>query len=105
MHNRALRAQVLDWEARLRKRDLFVGEPGIAAFYDARLPSDVRDRPSLLAWCAARANDRALTMTAADIASREPTEITPERYPATSRSRDNRCRCATNSSPRRTTTA
>ena len=82
MHNRALRKQVLDWEARLRKRDLFVGEPGIAAFYDARLPSDVRDRPSLLAWCATRANDRALTMTAADVASREPTEITPERYPS-----------------------
>ena len=80
--NRALRAQVLDWEARLRKRDLFVGEPGITAFYDARLPPDVRDRPSLLAWCATRANDRALTMTAADVASREPAEITPERYPS-----------------------
>jgi ATP-dependent RNA helicase HrpA len=79
--NRALRAQVLDWEARLRKRDLFVGEPGIAAFYDARLPADVRDRPSLLAWCAARANDSELTMTAADVASRDPVEITPERYP------------------------
>ena len=80
--NRALRSQVLDWEARLRKRDLFVGEPGIAAFYDARLPADVRDRPSLLAWCATRANDRALTMSAADIASRDPAEITPERYPS-----------------------
>jgi ATP-dependent helicase HrpA len=78
--NRALRAQVLDWEARLRKRDLFVGEPGIASFYDARLPADVRDRPSLLAWCAASANDRALTMAAADVASRDPAEITPERY-------------------------
>ena len=82
VHNHAACAQVLDWEARLRKRDLFVGEPGIAAFYDARLPSDVRDRPSLLAWCATRANDHALTMTAADVASREPTEITPERYPS-----------------------
>jgi ATP-dependent helicase HrpA len=80
--NRALRAQVLDWEARLRKRDLFVGEPGIAAFYEARLPADARDRPSLLAWCAKRANDRALTMTAADVASREPAEITPEVYPS-----------------------
>jgi ATP-dependent helicase HrpA len=79
--NRALRGQVLDWEARLRKRDLFVGEPGIAAFYDSRLPPDVRDRPSLLVWCATSANDRALTMTAADVASRDPAEITPERYP------------------------
>ncbi len=80
--NRALRAQVLDWEARLRKRDLFVGEPGIAAFYDARLPADVHDRATLLAWCATGANDRALTMTAADVASRDPAEITAERYPS-----------------------
>jgi len=80
--NRALRMQVLDWEARLRKRDLFIGEPGIAAFYDARLPADVRDRPTLLAWCATLANDRALTMTAADVSSRDPAEITPERYPS-----------------------
>ena len=82
VHNRALRAQVLDWEARLRKRDLFVGEPGITAFYEARLPADVRDRSSLLAWCAATANDRALRMTAADVASRDPAELTPERYPS-----------------------
>ena len=39
-HNRKLRSEVLDWEARLRKRDLFVGEPGVAAFYDARLPRE-----------------------------------------------------------------
>ncbi len=73
---------VLDWEARLRKRDLFVGEAGIAEFYDARLPADVHDRPSLLAWCARSANDRALTMTPADVASRDPAEITAERYPS-----------------------
>src|SRR4029079_15442541 len=81
-HNRALRMQVLDWEARLRKRDLFTGEPGIAAFYDARLPADLRERPTPLAGVASRANDRALTMTAADVSSRDPAEITPERYPS-----------------------
>jgi ATP-dependent helicase HrpA len=79
--NRALRARVMDAEARLRKRDLFIGEPGIAAFYDARLPPEVHDRPSLLAWCATRANDRALAMTDADISSRAPHELTAERYP------------------------
>ena len=81
-HNRERCAGVLDMEARLRKRDLFVGEPGIVAFYDARLPAHVRDRPSVLAWCAEPANDRALHMTAADVSSREPGELTAERFPS-----------------------
>ena len=46
-HNRAVRRAVLEAEARLRKRDLFVGEAGIAAFYDERLPAGVHDRASL----------------------------------------------------------
>ena len=80
-HNRKLRAEVLDWEARLRKRDLFVGEPGVAAFYDARLPAGVHDRATLATWCATAQNDRALRMTAGDVASRDPGELTAERYP------------------------
>ena len=43
-HNRAVRRSVLEAEARLRKRDLFVGEAGVAAFYDERLPA-ARARP------------------------------------------------------------
>ena len=78
--NRALRRSVLDWEARLRKRDLFVGETGVAAFYDERLPPEVRDRASLAAWCAA-GNAATLQMTAGDIASRDLAELPAERYP------------------------
>ena len=31
-HNRKLRATLFDWEARLRSRDLFIGERGLAGF-------------------------------------------------------------------------
>jgi len=79
--NRALRAELLDWEARLRKRDLFAGERAVAAFYEARLPAEVRDRHSLLAWCRDAANERALTMTAADVASRDPGTLPADDYP------------------------
>jgi ATP-dependent helicase HrpA len=79
--NRELCAQVLDAEARLRKRDLFVGEPGVAAFYEARLPPGIHDRATLAAWCALPSNDRTLRMTAADVASRDPIELTQERFP------------------------
>jgi ATP-dependent helicase HrpA len=79
--NRKLRAEVLDWEARLRKRDLFVGEPGIAAFYDARLPAGIHDRATLATWCAVTANDRTLRMTPGEMASRDPAELTEERFP------------------------
>jgi len=80
-HNRQLRAEVLDWEARLRKRDLFVGEPGLAVFYDARLPAGIHDRATLAVWCATPANDRMLRMAPVDIASRDPVELTAERFP------------------------
>ena len=78
--NRALKRSVLDWEARLRKRDLYVGETGIAAFYEERLPPEVHDRASLAAWCA-EGNMALLQMTARDIASRDLAELPSERYP------------------------
>ena len=80
-HNQRARERVLDTEARLRRRDLFIGEPAIAAFYDARLPFEVRDRSSLLRWCATTENGAGLVMSEADIASRELPELPPDRYP------------------------
>ncbi len=81
--NRRLCRKVLGWEARLRKRDLFVGERGLVAFYDARLPADVYDRTSLLAWCGASENDARLRMTPADAATRDLAELPGELYPGT----------------------
>jgi ATP-dependent helicase HrpA len=79
-HNRALKQRVLEWEARLRKRDLFVGETGFANFYDARLPPAAHDRASLVEWCAA-GHDAVLQMDIADVASRNPGEADSTAYP------------------------
>ena len=78
--NRALRRSVLEWEARLRKRDLYIGEAGVAAFYDERLPPEVHDRTSLAAWCAA-GHAATLRMKTGDIASRDLAELPAARYP------------------------
>ncbi len=73
-HNRAVRRSVLEAEARLRKRDLFVGEAGIAAFYDDRLPPEVHDRTSLVRWCAA-GHGSELHLTLGDVATRDPGDL------------------------------
>jgi hypothetical protein len=72
--NRQLRRTVLDAEARLRKRDLYVGEAGVAAFYDERLPPTVHDRASLAPYCAANGGAQ-LKMALADIASHDPGDL------------------------------
>ena len=74
VHNRAVRGTVLEAEARLRKRDLFVGEGGLAAFYDERLPPFVHDRTSLARWVA-QGHGRELHMTVGDVASRDPGDL------------------------------
>ena len=105
-HNRKLRAEVLDWEARLRKRDLFIGEPGVAAFYDARLPAGIHDRATLATWCATTAE----RPHAADDGRRRREPRSRPSSPTSasrtsSRSRGRSCRCAIASSPARSTTA
>jgi ATP-dependent helicase HrpA len=73
-HNRAVRRSVLEAEARLRKRDLFVGEAGIASLYDDRLPATVHDRASLVRWCAA-GHGGELHLTLGDVATRDPEDL------------------------------
>jgi ATP-dependent helicase HrpA len=81
-HNRAVIRAVLDAEARLRKRDLFVGEGGVASFYDDRLPPHVQDRTSLTRWLATSASaGSALRMTPGDAATRDPGELAAQGYP------------------------
>jgi ATP-dependent helicase HrpA len=76
-HNRAVRRAVLDAEARLRKRDLFVGEGGVAAFYEERLPAGVHDRASLTA----AGPGRELRMALHDVAARDPGDLAKLGYP------------------------
>jgi ATP-dependent helicase HrpA len=80
-HNRAVRRSVLEAEARLRKRDLFVGEGGVAAFYDERLPKGVHDRASLARFAAAGHQQGQLRMTVRDLASRDPGDLAAQGYP------------------------
>ncbi|MCW8875091.1 MAG: ATP-dependent RNA helicase HrpA, partial [Gammaproteobacteria bacterium] len=49
-HNRALVAEVLELEARARRRDLLVSEDELYAFYDARLPADIHDKVAFERW-------------------------------------------------------
>jgi ATP-dependent helicase HrpA len=79
--NRARRRAVLDAEARLRKRDLFIGEAGVAAFYDERLPATVHDRASLGVYCAAQ-GDAELTMAPTDLASRDAGDLAALGHPS-----------------------
>ena len=105
-HNRAVRRSVLEAEARLRKRDLFVGEAGVAAFYDERLPPDVHDRASLASWSRPRVTTRELCMTVGDVAARDPGELAAQGYRERARrSRVSACRCTTSSSPAHERTA
>ncbi|HSC14794.1 MAG TPA: ATP-dependent RNA helicase HrpA, partial [Gammaproteobacteria bacterium] len=75
-HNRAVRRMVLEAEARVRKRDLFVGEGGVAAFYEERLPAGVHDRASLVA----AGRGRELFMTLRDVATRDPGDLAANGY-------------------------
>src|SRR5690606_8371055 len=81
-HNRRVRDELLEWEARRRTRDLFVGAPGVARFYAERLPPDVRDRASLERWCRSGEHAARLFMRATDIATRDPAELPEQDYPA-----------------------
>jgi ATP-dependent helicase HrpA len=78
-HNRAVLHAVLDAEARLRKRDLFVGEAGVAAFYDERLPPHVHDRASL-ASSSADGHGAELELKLSDVAARDPGDLVAAGY-------------------------
>ena len=65
--NLALIARIKAAEERVRRRDLLVADDALAAFYVARIPSDIATRRQLLAWLAcASANDALLHMNEGD---------------------------------------
>ncbi|HET9471926.1 MAG TPA: ATP-dependent RNA helicase HrpA, partial [Usitatibacter sp.] len=49
-HNRALIREIEELEHRARRPDVLVDDRALHAFYDARIPKDVRDARSLDAW-------------------------------------------------------
>ncbi|MCK0536126.1 ATP-dependent RNA helicase HrpA [Alcanivorax quisquiliarum] len=80
--NRALRAQLEEYEHKLRRRDLLADEEDCFAFYDARLPAEVYSLKHLESWYrrAAEPERRALFMTQEDLLVREP-ELGQEAFP------------------------
>jgi ATP-dependent helicase HrpA len=80
-HNRAVLRTVLAAEARLRKRDLFIGEASVAAFYEDRLPQEVHDRAGLASWCAA-GHGAELAFALSDVASRDFGDLEAGGYPS-----------------------
>jgi ATP-dependent helicase HrpA len=80
VHNRRLRTELLDWEARIRARDLYAGERAAAAFYRERLPGTLSDRTGLERWCR-QDGDLALRMSFDDMATRDPATLDATRYP------------------------
>ncbi len=49
-HNRGLVEEVLELEAKSRRRDLLVSEEDLFAFYDERIPTDIYNRPRFERW-------------------------------------------------------
>lgn len=59
-HNRDLQAALEKAEAKARRRDLLLDAEQLAALYDAALPDEVVDAPSLARWLKRGGNEQAL---------------------------------------------
>ena len=82
-HNLEQVRQVLDLEARGRRRDLLAADDDLAAFYDERLPPDITSAKLLNAW-ARRASSQALDalhMSGQDVRRSPDNGTSEEDYP------------------------
>ena len=100
-HNRRLRREVEQFEAKVRRRDILVDEQALCDFYLARLPADVHSTASLERFLRSphHSHERGragqavqpdadipaarLTMTIHDLRRRDAAEVTPAEYPDT----------------------
>ncbi len=75
---------VKKWQAteeRLRKRDLLVDDSSLQLFYEQRLPHDVYDRSTLLAYLSDNKDKNLLLMTEEDILQRRPEDHELQDFP------------------------
>lgn len=82
-HNRSVKRRILDWEARTRSRDLYIGNGGLEAVYTARLPAGVLDRRGLAAWCKEDGSNDALKLDVGDLATRDAGAEVDRAFPTT----------------------
>jgi ATP-dependent helicase HrpA len=81
VHNEKLLDEMERLQAKLRRRDLLLGEWSRYEFYDRRIPDDVYDGARLLKWLR-ESTDANLLMTQADLI-REETSVAEEAFPNT----------------------
>jgi len=83
-HNRRLIKEVEALEHRSRRPDVLVDDELLFAFYDSRIPKEVRSRESLKAWLSKQSElDVQLRLEKADLMRHEAAGITVDRYPKT----------------------
>jgi ATP-dependent helicase HrpA len=80
-HNRRLRREVEQLEAKLRRRDVLVDEQAMTDFYLQRLPHQVNSIAALEKWLRAPHPPGALQMTRGDLMRREVPEVNARSYP------------------------
>ncbi|HVS75438.1 MAG TPA: ATP-dependent RNA helicase HrpA [Steroidobacteraceae bacterium] len=81
--NEALRRDLEELEAKIRRRDIIAGEERQAEFYAARIPERVSSIADFEQWRSQveRRDPRVLHMTRADLMLREVPEVSDERFP------------------------
>jgi len=81
--NRGLRAQIECLEAKIRRRDILVGEESEVGFYAARIPERVSSIGDFEQWRAQaeRLDPRVLYMSRGDLMEREAGEVDDVQYP------------------------
>jgi ATP-dependent helicase HrpA len=82
-HNRKLIREVEELEHRARRPDVLVDDRAIYAFYDERIPADVRDVSSFDAWhrAAARNDPKLLQLSKADLMRHGAEAVTEDLFP------------------------
>ena len=81
VHNEELLVEVERLQAKLRQRDIVIGQWERFAFYDRRLPAEVYDGVQLARWLReSQENARRITMTRADLL-REGTDVAEDAFP------------------------
>jgi ATP-dependent helicase HrpA len=82
-HNRALIREIEELEHRARRPDVLVDDRALFAFYDARIPKDVRDVRSFEAWYPAQAakQPKLLHLAREDVMRHGAESVTEELFP------------------------
>jgi len=80
-HNRRLRREVEELEAKLRRRDVIVDEQTLTDFYLQRLPEHVHSTAALEKWLRGSQGAGALQMSRTDLMRREVPEVTATSHP------------------------